>query len=62
VNSGGLALLGWCACCGRPVPGMEPRKYPGKVRLDYHTHPIGWLGFCIGSLSVMRRWPVEVPS
>lgn len=49
-----IALLGHCSCCGQEIPGMEPRSYPGKIRLDYHTHPFG-SGLCIGSLAVMRR-------
>ena len=54
-----LVLLGWCSCCGQRVAGMEPRAYPGKVQLDYHITTRRELGICIGSRSVMRRWPTR---
>lgn len=59
-DSNVLTLLARCACCGQKVPGMEPRKFPGHLRLDYHLHPKAYLFMCIGSRSVMpMAWAVQ---
>jgi hypothetical protein len=62
-----LAILGQCAMCGRPQPGMASRKYPHLVTLDYHLHRLPWLGICAGSRSAMpylipRPYPGQVVS
>jgi hypothetical protein len=48
--------MGYCSCCGWPVPGMPSAKYPGRVTLDFHLHPRPELGRCIGSRSAADTW------
>jgi hypothetical protein len=50
-----LALAGMCPVCGRQVPGMASPRYSPLVLLDFHLHPVWYLGFCIGSRTHMPK-------